>query len=316
MGDAEGGGTHRPPTYEEIYSSQLSPLGPSSQGNNHDPERQVLLSHDASELSMGGYQPPSVESPRPSEESGASFTSEATSEASSYARFRREMVEMDVLDTPLNEETANSSRFRTHFNKGLTAITTTLSSFHRRIPVRWPSFRSIFCKIPPTNLAFLSFIGRLFALVMILVTTYFAMSIILPSGRGVGQMFDRESVREFVQGQMDGERIRRFLQHLTSFDHIAGTQGDYIMAKYVETVFDAAQLEDVGLNEYVDPSISSVSQKMHLLIIVILGIRSISITRGLLAGVLLSLILWIWLGKLYWKKVRYTRIKLLTKRRL
>lgn len=247
--------TYHPPTYEEIYFSQPSPSDRNGRGSDHDVERQVLLLSESSrsqpplELRMGGYQPPSVETPRPSEESGASLTSEAASAASSYARVTREMTEMDILDAPLNEESLNSFRLRTHFSKGLTAITTTISSFHRRIPVQWPSLGSIISRIPPSTLAFLSFIGRVFALVLVLLVTYFFMSTILPSGKDLGQVFDRESVREYAQGQVDGDRIRRFLKHVTSFDHIAGTQGDYVMAKYIQTVFKAVGLEDVGLNE-------------------------------------------------------------------
>ncbi|KAI9792783.1 MAG: hypothetical protein M1816_001515 [Peltula sp. TS41687] len=261
--------THRPPTYEELYSSRPSPPDSDSRRSEQDVERQVLLPSEASssqsplERRMGNYQPPSAETRRSSEESSVSFMS-AASAASSYARIRTEMVEMDIMDEPQNEETGNPSALRTHLNKGLTAITTTITSFQRRIPVRWPSFGSLVAKIPPHIWVLLGFVGRVLMLSLVVFGTYLIMSMILGSDK---QSIDRESVREYAQGQADGDRIRRFLKRLTSFDHIAGTQGDYAMAKYVQTVFEREGLEDVGLNEYANQRRSGVILETNPLII-------------------------------------------------
>lgn len=74
---------------------------------------------------------------------------------------------------------------------------------------------------------------------------------ILPSTKvPIGQVFDPESVRAYVQSHVDEKRIEKFLERMTAFDHVAGTQGDYASAKYVQALFDAAHLENVELNEY------------------------------------------------------------------
>ncbi|KAI9830403.1 MAG: hypothetical protein M1826_004826 [Phylliscum demangeonii] len=68
--------------------------------------------------------------------------------------------------------------------------------------------------------------------------------------RGVDRMYDPGTVREFVRSRVDGDRIREYLKHLTAFDHVAGTQGDYASAEYVKAQFAAAKLDEVEVKEY------------------------------------------------------------------
>ena len=76
------------------------------------------------------------------------------------------------------------------------------------------------------------------------------MSDLFPGTRMVGQMFDPESVRAHVQKQVDEGRIRDHLIKITSNDHLAGTEGDYVLAKYVEDFFQKSGLEDVHMEEF------------------------------------------------------------------
>ena len=54
--------------------------------------------------------------------------------------------------------------------------------------------------------------------------------------------FDPESVRNFAHREVDKARVRHWLDYLSSFDHLAGTEGDYVLAKYVQ-----GQLASFGL---------------------------------------------------------------------
>ncbi|KAF2859856.1 Zn-dependent exopeptidase [Piedraia hortae CBS 480.64] len=46
--------------------------------------------------------------------------------------------------------------------------------------------------------------------------------------------FPIETVRAAVQGRASGENVHYFLMHLTKFDHVAGTEGDFYLAKWVK----------------------------------------------------------------------------------
>ena len=63
-------------------------------------------------------------------------------------------------------------------------------------------------------------------------------------------MFDPESVRIYVQNQVNSERMREQLQKITQNDHLAGTEGDYVLAKYVHDFFMSAGLENVRMEQF------------------------------------------------------------------
>jgi hypothetical protein len=96
-------------------------------------------------------------------------------------------------------------------------------------------------------------VGRVVALTFVLLFVYVLfVSDIFPIGRtGTGQSFDPEMVRAFVQSSVDENKIRDYLERLTAYDHVAGTEGDYVLTKWVEELFTAAKLEQVELKEYV-----------------------------------------------------------------
>ena len=63
--------------------------------------------------------------------------------------------------------------------------------------------------------------------------------------------FDPESVRAFVQENISGENIQSYLAHITSFDHVAGTEGDLYLAKWMEELWmETGVLDLVGLMPY------------------------------------------------------------------
>ncbi|KAI9771657.1 MAG: hypothetical protein M1840_001872 [Geoglossum simile] len=247
------------PTYEEATSSRPTPaqshlrVGEASS----DAERQGLLGRNDAETRglwgsrLNGYQPPTVESARSSLE-GENFlpSSAGTSPRSSDEGLRREMVEMEVLD-PI-DGTMGSSTIRNQISKRITSLTNTLSSIHLPFQFRFPSFNWIRSRLPENRIAVWVNVGRFIALIFVLLLVYaLFVSDIFPVGRtGTGQTYDPESVRSFVQGQVDENRIRDYLERLTAYDHVAGTEGDYVLAKWVEELFAAAKLEKVELKEY------------------------------------------------------------------
>ena len=250
----------QPPRYDDLFSSHLSPSRSSRNANedDNDAEQQVLLSssgsgsHGSPGHTMDGYHAPTVETPRSSEESGEYPPSATASTASSYERFRGEIAQMEILEAPSDMGLNNPSRFRKRLTKQLTAITTTLSLIQRQFSASWPSFGYVRSRLPHGSLAELNVIGRILGIVLVIALTYFLMSLVLPSGKvAMGRTYDPESVRQYVQGHVDENRIRGFLQHLTAYDHVAGTKGDLALAKYVQTLFVSTKLEEVEVNEYV-----------------------------------------------------------------
>ncbi|KAH0542691.1 hypothetical protein FGG08_002924 [Glutinoglossum americanum] len=247
------------PTYEEATSSRPT----SAQSHvgvgeaSSDAERQGLLGRNENETRLwrngqNGYQRPTVESARSSLESEDFLPSSAgISPRSSVEGLRQEMVEMEVLD-PLMDGAAGSSRIRNQISKRITSLTNTLSSIHLPFQFRFPSFNYIRSRLPENRTVVLVNVGRFLALIFVLLLVYaLFVSDIFPVGRtGTGQPYDPESVRAFVQGNVDENRIRDYLERLTAHDHVAGTEGDYILAKWVEEHFATAGLDQVELKEY------------------------------------------------------------------
>ncbi|KAH0556051.1 hypothetical protein GP486_006008 [Trichoglossum hirsutum] len=246
------------PTYEEATSSRptsaQSHLGVGEASS--DAERQGLLGRNGDEMrpwrgGTSGYQPPTVESARSSLESDYFLPSSAdVSPRSSDDEFRREVAEMEVLD-PSVDGAVGSSRIRNQLSKRITSLTNTLSSIHLPFEFRFPSFDFIRSRLPENRAVIWANIGRFIALIFVLLLVYtLFVSDVFPVGRsGAGQPHG-EAVRAFVQGFVDENRIRGYLERLTAYDHVAGTEGDYILAKWVEELFATANLEQVELKEY------------------------------------------------------------------
>jgi N-acetylated-alpha-linked acidic dipeptidase len=65
-----------------------------------------------------------------------------------------------------------------------------------------------------------------------------------------GRLYDPESVRTHVQSSVDGRQIADRLRHLTSYAHLAGSEGDFALASDIRKEFHVFGLEDVAIDEY------------------------------------------------------------------
>ena len=243
------------PTYEEATSSRP----PSSQSflgageSSDDAERQGLLGRIGEQDGRsrgGGYRQPTVESARSSIDTDI-FLSPSPGGTPRASQERREIFEMDMLD-PAAEDSGRHSHIRSRLNKGLSSLTNTLSSLYLPFQVRVLSLSSIWSRIPQTTTSIWLILIRLVALGLIGFLVYSLIFSDVFSGARmgpVGQIYDPESVRAFVQSNADESNIRNYLEHLTAYSHMAGDEGDFFLAKWVEGLFREAGFDNVDLQE-------------------------------------------------------------------
>ncbi|KAF4550881.1 Transferrin receptor-like dimerization domain-containing protein 1 [Elsinoe fawcettii] len=228
------------PTYEEAISS--SRPGSSNLGASEisaDAERQGLLPS-----SSDGYRAPTVESARSSLDSDLSFHEMHSDGGGDEAELvRRDMEEMEVLDP--------DTPGRSSFSKRLSYFTHTLSTL--RLPRLNLRERGWSCPTPrlPEGAISVPIVARIIGLIFIglMVYSLFALNVI-PNRAGMGQHYDPESVRHRVQEEVDKGRIAEYLRYITSFDHVAGTEGDWFLAQWVHEKWNAAGLDKVDYLEY------------------------------------------------------------------
>ena len=240
------------PTYEEAISSRPSSsqsfLGPSEV--SHDAERQGLLGRRESQRS--GYEEPTVEPAR----SSLDFlpSSHEQSPRTSLQGLRREMEQMDMLEPEEREPSQNSLR-ASRLSKRITSLTHSLSSINLPFRQYLPSGDYIRARIPswPENFQMNWIIlGRVFALFLVFSLAYllFMSDLFIVGPRRGMQMYDPESVRKFLQEHVNETQISQYSEHATRFDHVAGTKGNFILAQWVEDLFQSASLEHVGLERF------------------------------------------------------------------
>ncbi|MCJ1350551.1 MAG: hypothetical protein MMC33_000532 [Icmadophila ericetorum] len=237
------------PTYDEATSSRPpsnSFLGPSEV--SHDAERQGLLGQQ--QPNFNSYQHPSVESAR----SSLDFlpSSDGNSERGSVENLRREMEQMEVDDALVMQAS-------TRFSKHISSFTNGLSSIHLPFREYLPSFEYIrdhlpsMPKLPQILQPGWILFGRFLALLFVLSMGYmlFFSDVFTLRGRnGMGKMYDPESVRSYLQSKINATLIRSNAERLGRFDHIAGTEGSYAIAKWVEAEYIQAGLEDAGMERF------------------------------------------------------------------
>lgn len=249
MGDKKSAYESLPiPTYEEAISrpsSSQSFLGPTEV--SHDSERQGLLGR--TNVQHDGYQPPTVESARSSLDL---LSSGGNSRRGSAAGLQREMEQMEVLDPPGYPEGSRGHRLSKH----ITSLKQSLSSM--QLPFRqWlPSMDYLRDRIPSRAQGLKVnwiLVGRIFALLLVvtLVWLLFASDLFTIGQRqGMNYTFDPESVRLYVDNNINETNIRELAKHLTSFDHVAGTEGNFVLAQSVEKLFNEARLEGTGFERF------------------------------------------------------------------
>ncbi|KAK4954752.1 hypothetical protein LTR66_013511, partial [Elasticomyces elasticus] len=238
------------PTYEEATSSRPASSqthrGPEEPSD--DAERQGLLGRGSEPRRNGNYQAPSAQSVRSSQDSDLHLP-EVNGHEDEDEDLRHDMEQMDVLD-PLQPDTAaqRRARMRSQFSKRLSSLTTTLSSIHL------PSFAALTSRIPRLSDQYrpsLPIVARLAGLFTIIALIYILFALdVIPTRSRIGQQYDPESVRTYVQGHVDANRIRDYLKYITSYDHVAGSEGDLFLARWIQGLWESAKLDDVSVSDY------------------------------------------------------------------
>ena len=230
------------PTYDEATSRPSS--SSSFLGATHisqDAERQRLLADGAH------YHPPTVESARSSADL-QDFEDEESSRAS-RENLHREIVQMQ-LDDPLHIEPRTS-----RISKQITSIRQSLSSIH--VPLRsLRPFLGFVRDRSPRMSDWLKpnwiLLGRLFALLLVLMVFYliFFLNLGRSKDQSISAFLEAENIRQYVQDHINTTLIRQNLRYITSFDHIAGTKGNYILGKWVESKLLSSSIQDVNLERF------------------------------------------------------------------
>ncbi|OJJ00430.1 hypothetical protein ASPVEDRAFT_82002 [Aspergillus versicolor CBS 583.65] len=248
------------PSYEEATTNRASSSRTHlpDQGSD-DPEGQALLhddrrtaARDGPQTRPHGYHPPTVESVRNSVDD--LHSSPATSERGSLEELRGELDQMDVEDG--GQHTSQRSRLRSRFSKPFSNLSRTLSSIHLPFRRYLPNFKfTIDLNAARTSLSSNGCIImlRLFGLLLVVAIIYiFVVSDIfnLSSRFVVGQTYNAASVENFVQGHINESNIAENLRRVTEFPHIAGTEGSYVLAEWIQRAFEDAGLEAINMEEY------------------------------------------------------------------
>ncbi|KAL9630911.1 MAG: hypothetical protein Q9164_006179, partial [Protoblastenia rupestris] len=236
------------PTYEEAISrpSSSQSLGPAY--TSQDAERQGLL---ASRDRLETYREPTVESARSSLDFDEVLQPLGpNSRSASTEQLRREIEQMDVIE-PRADGTYLLAGNR--FSKRITSLTHTLSSIHlpQNIQQWLPSWDYLKDRMPAFKPNWI-ILGRFFALLFVLFLAYLLfLSNLFRVGRGGSgvRLFNSEALRNYIQDHIDETKIREHLSYLTSYDHVAGTEGGRSQSYYVEAVFNE-NLGDVGMERF------------------------------------------------------------------
>ncbi|KAH9871988.1 hypothetical protein J1614_006247 [Plenodomus biglobosus] len=248
------------PTYEEATCSRNAParLGPNEVSD--DAERQGLLGPNShinttadARRRNGYYQPPSVQSVDDDDSALDSPMRESRDEDS-----RHIMEEMEILDPGSAEEgRSRRNRVGSRFSKRFYSITHSLSSLHLpRIP--WPSWRPNFSFLtdhfPTLSDEYKpgwAIVARLAGLIVIISLVYvLIVSEVVPMGGGFGTPFNPEWVRQFGMESVQASLIEKNLEYITSYDHIGGTEGSYVLGQWIEGKFKDAHMDTYTHDEY------------------------------------------------------------------
>ncbi|KAK1139601.1 hypothetical protein N8T08_000605 [Aspergillus melleus] len=249
------------PTYDEATASR-----PGSSRSEHDPdepsshaERQGLLhdadantTHEGHRPRFHGYHPPTVESARNSVDDLES--SAPGSERGSLEELQRELAQMDVEDP--NQRPSRHSRLRAQVSKRFNSLTRTLSSIHLPLRRYLPNFR--FTVNLDTARSTMQNHGcmimlRVFGLLLVVTVVYvfFVSDIFNMNTRFImGQSYSAASVENFVQGHINETNIAENLRRVTQFPHMAGTEGSYVLAEWIEQEFRNAGLDEIEMEEF------------------------------------------------------------------
>lgn len=261
------------PSYEEATSSRpvssqsISRHGPTEVSD--DAERQTLLarsSHPAQATGTrtrnGYYQPPSSQSVRSSLEDEPLDMPDPRHTAhgeegdeEEEEGLRRDMEDMEMIEPDVDDSRRRRrerrERMRQRMGKRWAMIRSRFSSW--KWPFRIPYGEQMYSRIPTLPEQYrpgLPVVARLFGLFVVasLVYALFVFAILPRSNHGT--QYNPESVRQFVQGNVDENRIKEYLRYITSYDHVAGTEGSYSLGKWIEELFETAEMDQVATLRY------------------------------------------------------------------
>lgn len=230
------------PTYEEATaSSSHVPLERTA-----DVERNALLGNRSAR--NGNYQPPRADSIRGSEDSDltelVSDGEEDDAEEEEHG-LRRDMEQMEEGESSDERRSRERAARRQRFTK---RFSDTLTSLH--LP-RLPSFNFLNFRLPSVADQYKPgwpILARLVGIVAIVMLVYglVVLKVFVPSSQGMGgERYMPSAVRQFVQSAIDKIHIEKYLKQVSFDDHLAGTQGDFFLADYIEKHFMAAELDSV-----------------------------------------------------------------------
>jgi PA domain len=240
------------PSYEEATSSRANtPVLARTDEAGNDEERQGLMGNSSPSgrqpvpTRRANYRPPHVSSNNDGRDSledvdflpgGGEGRDSADTEDDEV---RREMQEMEVSDPPSEPST---------WTKRISSISQSLSFIHFPFRISFPKWKF---KLPAFDSSLFIVLGRIFAVFLVVGVIYLLfISGVFRTAPMQTQVYPAEMVRLFVQENINASNIRVNLEYLTSFGHVAGTEGDYIHAKWVQERFEEARLEDVRIDEF------------------------------------------------------------------
>lgn len=239
------------PTYEEVTSGRAS--SPSHFGPEEisdDAERQGLLAVDKTATTAQsvrgerhGYRLPTVESARSSIDIDL-LSSDGSDEEDRGAQ--HDMERLEIMDFDSFSNTDEPSNMRQALSKRISSLSNTLLSMNLAYP-RF-SLDFISSRIPGLPIQYrpkASIVARLIALFVVvsLVYLFFVTEIIPPQRRN--HKYPEESIRSWIQATVDEQRMRENLKHVSSYDHIAGSEGGFYLARWVEDIFSSSGLDAV-----------------------------------------------------------------------
>ena len=249
------------PTYEEATSSRPTSAHGlrGAQEVSDDAERQDLLG-DADNAVH--HRVPTVESPRSSEDSNLDLP-EVIIGNGDYDR--RQIEELDYLESS-DDNTSQTRRGLRHrarlrgISKHLANLSATFSSLRlpslrslysplsngdadsssrSHPPVRWQAWLARFSNpfhIPEHYKVSAPIFARLFGLFLIAAVIYvlFMLDMFPGKRQRQGARYNSESIRTYIQDKTSAASIREYLEHITSYDHVAGTEGDFYLTNWMQ----------------------------------------------------------------------------------
>lgn len=248
------------PSYEEATTDRPSSSRTHLAEGHDDPEGQALL-HDADDHGARdgprprphGYHPPTVESVRNSVDD--LHSSPAASERGSLDELRGELNQMDVEDGS-QQSSSQRSRLRSRFSKSFSNLSRKLSSIHLPFRRLLPNFKftiNLDSARTSFNASACIVMLRLFGLLLVVGLIYlFVVSDIFNFNSRflMGQSYPAASVETFVQAHINETNIAENLRRVTEFPHVAGTEGSFVLAEWIEREFADAGLETIEMERY------------------------------------------------------------------